>query len=303
MQEPGAPPGLVDLPVRDPGAGELLVSVHASSVNGFDVAVVAGWVRQYLEYRFPVVLGKDFAGAVAAVGPDVNGFAVGDAVFGVVLTPFVGSDGCFADYVVVGEQYGVAPAPDGVVDILTLGALGLAGSAATTVLDALALQAGQTLLVAGATGGVGAIAVQYAAAAGVRVIATARPGEEAEFVRALGAAESVDWSGDLAAEVRAVSPGGVDAVAHLADDPARLTPLLAAGGRLASTLMVGPEQHPAATSVIADPSRDRLDRLAADVVSGRLRVPVTRTYDLVDAPRALHDFTAGTLGKFAVGVR
>ena len=300
--EDGAPPAPADLPVRDPGPGELLVEVHASSVNGFDVAVLSGWVRDYMEYRFPLVPGKDFAGRVAAVGDGVSGFSVGDPVFGVVMTPYVGCDGAFAEYLVVGEQYGVARVPAG-LDLAVAGALGLAGSAALTALDALALKGGQTLLVAGATGGVGSIAVQYAARAGVRVLATAKPGTEAEHVQRLGADRALDYGADLTEAVRDVAPEGVDAVLHLAGDPAVQVGLLAPGGRLASTLMFGPEQHPAAVSIIADPARGTLDRLASDVAAGRLRVPISRTYPLEDAPRALDDFPGGTLGKFAVSVR
>ena len=302
IRESGARPTLTDLPVRDPGPGELLIEVHASSVNGFDAAVIAGWVRSFMEYRFPLVPGKDFAGTVAAVGEGVSGFAVGDAVFGVVMTPYVGSDGAFAEYLVVGEQYGVAAVPAG-VDLAVAGALGLAGSAARVALDALSLKAGQTLLVAGATGGVGSIAVQYAAQAGVRVLATARPGEETDFVRDLGADQAVDYSDAVTAAVRAVAPEGVDAVLHLAGDPAVLAGLLASGGCLASTLMFGPEEHPAAVSIIADPARGTLERLASDVASGRLRVPISRSYPLAAASQALEDFAGGTLGKFAVAVR
>jgi NADPH:quinone reductase-like Zn-dependent oxidoreductase len=298
----GSAPTLADLPVRDPAAGEVLVRIAASSVNGFDIAVTDGWIRDFMEYRFPVVLGKDFAGTVEVVGPGASRFAVGDEVFGVVMRPYLGADGGFAEYVVVGEGYGVARRPAG-LDPHTAGALGLAGSAAVTALEALALKEGQTLLVSGATGGVGAIAVQYAVAAGVRVIATARPGKEEEFVRGLGADRTVDWSSDLVEAMQSVAPDGVDAVLHLADDPNRLVTCLAPGGCLASTLMFGADQHPSAVSIIADPQEKVLDRLAADVAAGRLRVPVTRTYALAEGPTALADFRLGTLGKFAVSVR
>jgi NADPH:quinone reductase-like Zn-dependent oxidoreductase len=300
--EDGGRPALTDLPVREAEAGELLVEVHASSVNGFDIAVLSGWVRDFMEYRFPLVPGKDFAGRVAAVGNGVSRFAVGDSVFGVVMTPYVGGDGAFAEYLVVGEQYGVTRVPAG-MDLAAAGALGLAGSAALTALDALALKAGQTLLVAGATGGVGSIAVQYAARAGVRVLGTARPGEEADFIHDLGAEQAVDYSGDLTDAVRAVAPDGVDAVLHLAGAPRLQVGLLAPGGCLASTLMFGPEQHPSAVSIIADPAQGTLDRLAADVTAGRLSVPIQRSYPLEDAPQALDDFAGGTRGKLAVSVR
>jgi len=102
--------------------------------------------------------------------------------------------------------------------------------------------AGQTVLISGATGGVGAYAVQLAAARGARIIATARPGEAADFVLRLGAAHAVDYTGDLAAQVRSISPGGVDAVIHLAGDGLRFADLVVPGGRFASTPGLGPEQ-------------------------------------------------------------
>lgn len=301
VRELGETPTLTDLPERDPGPGELLVRVSASSVNGFDLAVLAGWVQQYMEYRFPIVPGKDFAGTVQAVGGDVDGFAPGDEVFGVALPPVVGSDGAFAEYVTVDSRYGVTTRPDG-LDRAAAGALGLAGSAALTALTALDLTSGQTLLISGATGGVGTIALQYAVAAGVRVLATARPGAEAEFVLGLGAEQALDYGEDVTAGCRGPASGGVDAVLHLAGDPRALVDLLAPGGCLASTLLFGSDQHPAAVSIVADPSREVLDRLAGDVAAGRVAVPITRRYPLAEAPQALADFSEGTLGKYAVDV-
>ncbi len=298
LTEPGAGPTLAELPTPRPGAGEVLVRVRASSVNGFDTAVAAGYLAGMMEHRFPVVLGKDYAGTVEAVGEGVAGFAVGDRVFGVVTKPFLG-DGGFGDYVVVGDQVGLARIPDG-LDGTTAGVLGLAGTAAVDAIAALGLQPGETVLISGATGGVGAIAVQYAAAAGARVIATARAGEEADFVRGLGAAEVVDHTGDLAGAVRALSPEGVDAAVHLAGDAAVLLGLLAEKGRLASTL--GPQEHPAAIPVMAHPSQSTLDRLAADAAAGTITVPVSRTYSLPDVPAAFADFATGTLGKLAITV-
>jgi NADPH:quinone reductase-like Zn-dependent oxidoreductase len=294
----GAPPTLTDLPEPEPGPGEVLVRVRASSLNGFDAAVAAGMTKGAMEHRFPVVLGKDFAGTVEALGDGASRFAVGDTVFGVVMKPVLG-DGAFGEHVTVGEQYGITWVPDG-LDLATAGALGLAGTAALGAVDAVAPRPGETVLISGATGGVGSIAIQYAAAAGARVIATARPGAETDFVRGLGAEHVVDHTGDLASQVRAVAPDGVSAAVHLAGDGAQLTDLLAPDGRLASTLGLGPAQHPAATAIMASPDPATLDRLAADAAAGRLRVPITRSYGLTDVPEALADFAAGTLGKLAV---
>ncbi|MGO9335831.1 MAG: alcohol dehydrogenase catalytic domain-containing protein [Acidimicrobiales bacterium] len=201
---------LLDLPTPAPVPGEVLVRVQSASVNGFDLAVAAGMLVGAMEHRYPVVLGKDFAGTVAAVGDGVTRFAPGDAVFGVVMKPFLG-DGSIAEYVTVSEQYGIERLPDG-LDATTAGVLGLAGSAALAAADAAGEISGQTVLISGATGGVGSLVVQYASHAGAIVVATARPGAETEFVRGLGADQAIDYTGDVAGQLGALAPGGVDVV-------------------------------------------------------------------------------------------
>jgi NADPH:quinone reductase-like Zn-dependent oxidoreductase len=134
------------------------------------------------------------------------------------------------------------------------------------------------------------------------VIATARPGAEAVFVRGLGAAEGVDYTGDVAAQVRAVSPDGVDVVLHFAGDGATLADLLTEKGRLASTRGFGPDQHPAAIFIMANPTGETLDRLAADVAAGRLATPIQQTFRLAEVPAAFDEFTAGTHGKIAISI-
>jgi NADPH:quinone reductase-like Zn-dependent oxidoreductase len=298
--EQGATPELTEMPTPQPGAGEVLVRVQASSVNGFDLSVAAGYLAGMMEHRYPVVLGKDFAGTVQAVGGGVTRFQVGDAVFGVVTKPYLG-DGGFGQYVTVLEEIGITVLPAG-ADPVAAGALGLAGTAALDALDAVAPQRGETVLISGATGGVGSIAVQYAAATGARVIATARPGAETEFVRGLGATDVADYTGELPAQVRAIARDGVDVVLHFAGDGAALAQLLTEKGRIASTLGFGADQHPAATFIMANPIASTLDRLAADLAGGRLTVPIERTHALAEVPAAFADFTAGTHGKIAIAV-
>ncbi|MEU5567636.1 NADP-dependent oxidoreductase [Micromonospora musae] len=297
ITEQGAKPEATEVATPQPGAGEVLVKVQTSSINGFDTAVAAGYTAGLMEHRYPLVLGKDFAGVVEAVGDGVTRFAVGDKVFGVVTKAFLG-DGAFGEYVTVPQEIGIAKLPKG-VDIAAAGAVGLAGTAAVDALDAVAPQPGETVLICGATGGVGAIAVQYAAAAGARVIATAKPGE-ADFVRGLGAHDVVDHTGDLPAQVRAASPAGVDVVLHLAGDSAALITLLTEKGRIASTL--GPVDHPASTAVMATPTESTLDRLAGDLAAGRLSVPVASAYPLDEVPAAFANFAGGTLGKISITV-
>jgi len=296
----GAPPVLTDVTQPAPGPGEVLVRVRASSINGFDAAVAAGMLKGMMEHRFPVVLGKDFAGTVEALGEGASRFAVGDEVFGVVMKPYLG-DGGLGEYLAVGEQFGIARVPKG-LDLQVAGALGLAGTAARNAIDATSPTTGEPILISGATGGVGVLALQFAVAAGAEVIATARPGAEEEFVRGLRATHVVDYTGDLAAQVRAIAPAGVPAVVHLAGDGEQLAGLLAIGGRIISTLGFGPDQNAAAVAVMASPDAATLDRLAADAASGALRVPITRTYPLEGGPQALADFATPHCGKLAVTI-
>ena len=297
-------PKLVELPVPEPGRGEVLVKVHAASVNGFDATVSSGALQGMMEHHFPVVLGKDFSGQVEAVGESVSGLAPGDAVFGVLMREFLG-DGTFAEYVVVPEAIGLAKMPSG-LDYAEAGALGLAGAAAVAGLDALAPSHGHSLLIAGATGGVGSLAIQLARARAAEVIATARPGEEARFVAELGANETADYTADMEAVLRSRYPEGVDAVLHLAGDAAQLARLVRSGGRLASTLGVGADQllgpEISATAVMAMPGAPVLSSLGAETAAGRLRVPIQRQYRLEEVPQALGDFGQGTLGKLAVAI-
>jgi NADPH:quinone reductase len=299
----GVPPRLHDLPVPEPGEGEVLVRVRASSVNGFDVSVAGGYLKGMMEHRFPVVLGKDFAGTVEAAGPGVQSLRPGDTVFGVVAKAALG-DGAFGEYVTAPEAY-TALVPAG-LDLAVAGALGLAGTAALAAVDAVAPLPGETVLVSGATGGVGGFAVQLAAARGAYVVGTARPGEDDAYLRDLGARDTVDFTGDVPAAVVALRPGGIHAVVHLAGDGLELADLLVPGGRIASTLGLSGDQLDGRAvqvmPVLALPASRILGRLAADVVYGQLTVPVQRTYALADVPRALADFAAGTRGKLAISV-
>jgi hypothetical protein len=182
----GAAPGVRELPVPEPGPGDVLVRVKASSLNGYDVMVASGALKEMMEHRFPVVLGKDYAGMVEAVGDGVTSVMPGDEVFGTLMRDYVGP-GTFAEFVVVSEAIGLTRIPSG-LDLSRAGALGLAGTAAHTSIEAVSPSQGETVLISGATGGVGSMAIQFAVARGAEVIATAKSEEGAEFVKGLGGA-------------------------------------------------------------------------------------------------------------------
>ena len=146
--------------------------------------------------------------------------------------------------------------------------------------------------------------MQLAAAAGATVIGTARPGQEEEYVRGLGAAHTVDYTGDVAAAVRAIAPNGVDEVLHAAGDAASLATTLEAGGTIASTLgataeQVGRDDVTVAT-VMAAATADKLATLLHRVAEGALRVNIEVAIPLEHAPDAFAAFADGTLGKVLI---
>ena len=295
---------LHDLPDRDPGPGEVRLTVEAASVNGFDVAVAAGYVWDMLPHDFPVVLGRDVAGTVESVGPDVQGIAVGDRVASVILGMGLNAHGTFAERFTTAAA-DVVPVPEGVT-AAQAAAAGLAGIAALDAVDALDVQPGDVVLVSGATGGVGTVAVQLAAARGATVLATARPGEASDLVRRLGAHEAVDFTTDLAAAVTAAAPGGVTKALHAAGDPAALAALLVPGGVLAS--LIGADQSQlgrddvTAKPVTAQATPAKLAFLLEAIAAGRLEVVESTLRPLDDGAGALAAFGAGKVGKIVVTV-
>src|SRR5215210_7148260 len=290
----------VDLPT--PGPGE--VRVRAASLNGFDLSVASGRTRGMMEHRFPVVLGKDFAGVVDAVGPDVEGYQVGDRVFGVVMKDTLG-DGSFGEYVTVPVAFGIAKLPDG-IDFTEAAALGLAGAAAVDAFDAANITADQTVLVVGATGGVGQQVLQLAVRAGGTVIATAHSQEEIELVTQLGAAHTVDYRGGIVEHVRAQFPDWVDVGLHFAGDPAPLVAVVKPGRTLVSTMLRSADDVAAENvkviSIYASPSAATLDRVARHQVEKHTTVTVQRVYDLEQTAEAIEHFAAGTLGKLVISI-
>ena len=293
-----------DLPAPTPAAHEVLVRVHASSINPADNGIAAGMLKQMgIEYEFPVILGRDYAGVVEQVGPEVTRYAVGDEVFGFLLhaNPTV-RDGSWAELIAVPQDMFIGRATEG-VDLATAGAAPLAGIAAIMAIDALELSEGDTVLIVGATGGVGSFAVQLAARAGATVVAPALPEDEA-YLRGLGVGELLPRDGDLAAAARERHPDGFDAVLDLVnyapDVPATL---VKDGGRLASPTGAAGE-GPGRTMVVAAPTPENLEHVARLLTDGTLRVHVQATYELAQAPDALTALpTSHTQGKLAIRVQ
>jgi NADPH:quinone reductase len=294
-------PELVDLPSPEPQAGEVRVKVAAASVNGFDLSVAAGHTKAYMEHRYPLALGKDFAGTVDAVGPDASGYAVGDRVFGTVTKEFLG-DGSFAEYVTVPVQVGIAHLPEA-VSFADGATLGLAGTAAYSAVDAANIDADTSVLVVGATGGVGVQVVQLTAAAGAAVAGTSGTEAEAELLRSLGATAIIDRTGDVVDQARKVFRDGADVIIHLAGDP-KVAAAAREGGTLVSTILFDPAQVPSNTvklaPVMANPTLQLLTRIADAHVAGHTRTVIQQTFTLEEISDAFAAFAGGTVGKIVL---
>jgi NADPH:quinone reductase-like Zn-dependent oxidoreductase len=280
---------LRDVPIPEPGPGEILVRVRAAGVNPLDWKIREGG-KTAADVRFPLVLGQDAAGVVENVGAGVTRFGTGDEVFGAFWLA-----GSYAQYVCASLSAAAVARKPATIDFVHAAALPTPALAALACLDAAAVKAGQTVLVVGATGGVGSYAVQIAARRGARVIATAS-GEGAAHVRRLGAAEWIDYRrDDVVAVVKAAHPEGIDAVVDVVSDRAalrRIADALRAGGRLATTIHAADEATLAnrgiqATNVDVLGTTHGLDEIARLVDAAAITVPLERTYPLADAGRAL----------------
>ncbi|MEV0440226.1 NADP-dependent oxidoreductase [Streptomyces spectabilis] len=287
---------LIDREPPRPGPGQLLVAVRAAGVNPVDHKLRGGYRRPgQAAAELPEVLGSEAAGVVEEVGPDVTGFAVGDAVFGSTLT------GGYAEYTLLPVAV-AAHKPDG-LSFAEAAALPVAAATAYDGVRQLALAAGATLLVTGVGGGVGGYAARLARHEGLRVIGTASEGKK-EYVESLGAVH-VAPGPDLVERIRALAPDGVDGVFDLvggdhlravAELVADRTKLITAGGKQIVAELGG-------SPVARARSAEVLDAVAALAAADVLRPHLTATYPLERAGEALRAVESGhARGKVVIEV-
>lgn len=276
---------LSEVVAPEPGPGQVSVRVRAATVNPLDVKLRRGDMSSVRPEPFPVIPGLDAAGIVAAVGADVQGFEVGDEVFGATAT------GSYADYVLMeaptrkpaGLEWGLAAC------------LATVGEAAYRALGYLGLEAGQTLLVHGAAGSVGSIATQLAVARHIIVIGSVGP-DDLNEVETFGAT-AVEYGPGLVARVRLAAPQGVDAVLDTAGHGVLPDSIELTGSADRVITIADPA---AAQYGVRFTGGDRSDRafealpeLAGLAVQGKLTVRVWGRYPLVDAARAHAEIEAG----------
>jgi NADPH2:quinone reductase len=290
------------LPVPKPAAGEVLIAVNAAGVGVWQAKYRP---RESQETHFPVILGSDGAGVVAAVGAGVQGFKVGDPVYG-------SNEAFYAEYVSVPAEK-IAHIPRG-INPTEAGVLAISGLSALQGLDdVLGLKAGEKLIIHGAAGAVGALAVQFAKLRGAKVLATVSDDTGAALVKRLGADVVINGrTTDITAAARSFAPDGVDAVLALAggDSLEHCIDTLRHDnrGRVAYLYGMQPLPRPrygirmSLYSYIA--GRDEFRRLNEAVEAAKLQVPIAGEYSLADAGRAHKRLAAGhLLGKIVIRVR
>jgi NADPH:quinone reductase-like Zn-dependent oxidoreductase len=300
-----------DLPEPELAPDAALIRIHAASVNGFDVFQASGGLMGMMPHELPTVIGRDLAGVVEAVGAARTDVAAGDEVIGFVQSAPPLHLGTWAEAIAGGEKLVLAQKPAG-LDWVTAAAIPLAAATALDAVDAVDPRPGDTVLVMGATGGVGTFAIQLAAQRGARVIATAKPGEDDAFVRSLGATETIDYTlSGLGDTVRRLVPEGLSGLIDGVSRAEAFMPLAALvrdGGRAATTLGAADVEALAArgvraTNIMGSPTAEKIASLAGQAAAGTLQVPVQATFPLADASKALEAFGAGTRGKLVITIR
>src|SRR2546426_1396624 len=301
----GAPPSnleVTDVPEPTPGQGQLLVRMEAAALNPFDLKLITGMLREVMPLSFPHPIGMDGAGVVASVGDGVTAFSEGSPIVGF----FGATPGTIAEYAVIDEGPAVTARP-AALDPVLAAAIPESGFTALTLMRAAKLDSGQSVLVIGATGGIGLFVVQLAAAEGARVIATAG-GDDVDYVRELGASEVIDYtSADVVEETLRMDSEGVDVVIDLVSMG---EPLLSSaraardGGRLVSPLG-GPDDLGRDVDAVyigsMTPQPGYLESLVAQAADGTLKIEVSRRYAMDDSPQAMADLAERhTRGKLVI---
>lgn len=270
------------VPRPDPGPGEVLVKVAAAGVGPWD-----GWIRagkSVLPQPLPLTLGSDLSGEIVALGSGVFELSAGDQVYGVTNPRFTGA---YAEYAVASAAM-VSSKPSSLTHVEAASVPVIAVTAWQGLFGHAQLKAGQTVLIHGAAGSVGAYAVQLARRAGLRTYATAAM-EDMSFVRDLGAGTVIDFQTQRFEE----AVGEVDAVIDLVggDTQERSFQVLRRGGKLISAVS-RPDQHLAdtygveAAFFLVDVKSRHLAEIAGLIDGGELKTRVGAVVPLADAREA-----------------
>ncbi|GAB3732745.1 NADP-dependent oxidoreductase [Amycolatopsis oliviviridis] len=269
----------------EPGPGQVRVAVRAAGVNPIDWKIRAGLMAAVFPTEFPAVPGGDVAGVIDAIGEGVSGFATGDEVLGSGI-------GGYAEYVLA-DPAKLARKPESLSWELAA-ALPVVVNTAYRALNLLDLEKGETLLVDGAAGGVGTIAVQLAVARGLTVVGTASEANH-DYLRSLGAIP-VQYGEGLAERVRAVAPHGIDASFDASGHSLATLVELTGGPKRVITIAAPDAADHDVRFTSGSPAEQvpgSLAEGAALAAEGKLTLPISRVYPLAEAAAAQDESEAG----------
>lgn len=295
-----------ELPVPTLEANEVLIAVHTAGVGSWDADMRGGWWPDG-EPSFPLVLGSDGSGTVVDAGPAVRRLAIADRIYAYSFANPKG--GFYAEYVAVAEEYAAHIPPT-----LSMTEAGGAATIGLTALqgidDALRVKRDEIVIIHGATGGVGSLAIQFAKLRSARVIATVRGEDGPQFARRLGADDAVDGEdGDIAAAVRRLSSKGADAVlATVGAGLDQVIDTVRKGGRVAYPNGVEPEpRERPGIKIISYDGRSgvrEFEALNEAFERRKVAVPIAAEFPLDQAARAHERLAAGhVLGKIVLRVQ
>jgi NADPH:quinone reductase-like Zn-dependent oxidoreductase len=287
---------VVDVPRPVPGPGQVVVKVVAAGINPGEASIREGLLDAIWPATFPSGQGSDLAGVVAEVGPDITRFAAGDEVLG-----FVDTRASHAEFVVA--EVGKLVARPARVPWDAAGSLYVAGTTAYAAVRAVNLARGDTVVVSGAAGGVGSLAVQLAADAGAKVIGLASEGHHAwltshgviPVVYGDGVAERIKEAsgGRVDAFIDTFGGGYVEMAIGLGVAPDRIDTII----DWAAAQKYGTKSDGGATAS----TPEVLTELAGLIAEGRLEIPIAKTYPLDEVRDAFRDLAQRhTLGKIVL---
>lgn len=286
------------------GEGQVLVEVHSASLNPFDSAVRAGYMKEVLPLQFPATLGGDIAGVVVELGDGVDSLALDDKVYG-QASVVAGNSGAFAEYAVtkVGQ---IAKVPEG-LDFTTLASLPLVGVSALQALGQhINIRSDQKLFIHGGAGAIGSIALQIAKNIGAYVATTAT-GDGIEYVKKLGADEVIDYKTQDFSEILKDYDAVFDTVGG--DDFNKSLKVLKKGGIAVSMIAQADEKLAQELGVTAQTqathvTTEALDKLRGLVNSGVVKPNVGKVFPLEQVKDAFIARESGEVsGKIVLQIK
>jgi len=297
-----------DIPPPQPAEGEVLVRIKAAGVNPVDWKIREGLIKDLLPYEFPIILGWDLAGVIEETGYSVKRFAVGDKIFTYGRRPVV-QQGTYAEYTALPESY-ITSCPASLTFEESASIPLAALTAYQAVYDAVQLQEGQSILIVGASGGVGGFAVQFANLIGARVIAVASE-KNHPYLQSLGAEHAISYTrGDIYEQFKLNFPTGADVVFDLigGETLKNIGSCVRAGGKIVSITEdpqphLPPEKNIQSHFVFVEPNVKQLHHISELVDSGKLKTHLSSVYSLAEVQKAHAEMETGhTRGKIVLKI-